>query len=113
MVSALLADNDGSGLAGPAPKMPGFSRRDTYTPGKRFRIILEENESIPPTGQYIGLNGKGYILRPGEEAEVPCEILNVLDDAVMDVPVIDPRTRQVVAFRQRLRFPYRVLAKDL
>ena len=31
---------------------------------KRVRIVLEDNDTIPPTGQFIGVNGKGYILRP-------------------------------------------------
>lgn len=75
----------------------------------RVKIILEENENIPPTGQYIGVNGRAYILRPGEEALVPREVVNVLNDAVQEVPQIDPTTKQVVGYRKKLRFPYRVV----
>jgi hypothetical protein len=80
---------------------------------KRVRILLEENDNIPPTGQYFGINGKGYMLRPGEETEVPVELLGVLNDAVQEVPVVNPQTQQVESFRKKLRFPYRVLAKDI
>jgi hypothetical protein len=81
------------------------------TPGKvRVRIILEDNDSIPPTGQFFGANGRSYILRPGEEADVPPEVISILDTAVMDTPVVDPTTKQVLGYRQRLRFPYRTIA---
>jgi hypothetical protein len=76
---------------------------------KRVRIVLEENENIPPTGQFFGHNGNTYLLRPGDEADVPVEILTVLNDAVQDVPQLDPTTRQVVGYRKKLRFPYRVV----
>lgn len=74
----------------------------------RTRIILEENDQIGPSGQFFGADGKGYMLRPGEEAEVPNSILNILDSAVMSVPITDG-SQTVVGYRDRLRFPYRVV----
>jgi hypothetical protein len=76
---------------------------------KRVTIVLEENDNIPPTGQFISLNGRTWMLRPGEPAEVPVGLVNVLDDAVMDVPQVDPVTRQIVGYRKKLRFPYRLV----
>ena len=76
---------------------------------KRVRIILEENDEIPPTGQFFSLNGKAYILRPGEEADVPQGIIDILDNAVGSVPVLDSTTRQVIGYRDKLRFPYRIM----
>lgn len=76
---------------------------------ERIKIILEENENIPPTGQYFGLNGTGYMLRAGEVAEVPVGIVGILDDAVQMVPVVDPITKQPVDHRPRHRFAYRVV----
>lgn len=98
-------------VAGPTenPELIGAS----HLSGKRVRIILEENDSIPPTGQFFGANGRSYVLRPGEEAEVPAELVNILDTAIMDTPIVDPTTKQVLGYRQRLRFPYRVLARDI
>lgn len=75
---------------------------------KRVKIILEENDQIPPTGQFFGVQGKGYILRPGEVAEVPLSIINILNCAVGSVPVMDGGQR-VTGYRDRLRFPYRVV----
>lgn len=76
---------------------------------RRVRIVLEENDNIPPTGQFISGNGRTFVLRPGEEADVPMTVINILNDAIQSVPQIDPSTRQVVAYRSRLRFPYRVI----
>lgn len=75
---------------------------------KRVTIILEENEQIPPTGQFFGVQGRGYVLRPGEAAEVPLSIIDILNSAVMAVPVKDSGDR-VIGYRDKLRFPYRVV----
>lgn len=73
------------------------------------RILVEENDEIPPTGLFVGLNGTGYLIRAGEPVDVPRAILGVLDCAVMSAPQIDPTTRQVVGYRERMRYPYRTL----
>lgn len=73
----------------------------------RFKVILEEDPAIPPTGLFISANGRPYLLQAGVEAEVPREVLSVLDDAVISVPTISPQTQQVTGWRSRLRFPYR------
>lgn len=70
-------------------------------------IVLEENEDIPPTGLPIGHNGNAWIIVPGEPVQVPEHVLNVLDTAVMSSPQIDPVSRQVLGYRERMRFPYR------
>ena len=83
---------------------------DTPPPVKtpeRFTIILEEDPGIPPTGLYISANGNPYLLMAGVEAQVPKEVLSVLDDAVTSVPIVDPQSQRVTGYRSRLRFPYR------
>lgn len=74
---------------------------------KKTWIVLEENSNIPPTGQFLSVNGRTFMLRPGYAAQVPVAITNVLDDAVEAVPEIDETTKQVVGFRNKMRFPYR------
>ncbi len=75
---------------------------------QRTRIVLEENDQIGPNGQFFGADGKGYMLRPGEEADVPQSIISILDTAVMSVPIVDGG-QTVIGYRDRLRFPYRVI----
>lgn len=75
----------------------------------RVRIILEENSDIPPTGLFVGLNGRGYLLRAGEPIDVPLGVKEILDHAIMSSPVIDPQTNQVVGYRDRMRYSYRLV----
>lgn len=51
-------------------------------------------------------------LRPGEEADVPVEMLSLLNDAITDTPVIDPGTFQVLGYKQKLRYPYRLVTRS-
>lgn len=77
---------------------------------ERTYIILEENEDIPPTGLFVGINGTSYLVKPGEPVAVPQSILDVLDNAVTTIPVTDPSTKRVIGHRERMRFPYRRVA---
>lgn len=73
---------------------------------KRVWIQLEDSDEIPPTGQFFGVNGRSYVLRAGEPAAVPEEVIAVLEDAITAVPVLD-QFNNVTGFRDRLRFPFR------
>jgi hypothetical protein len=75
-----------------------------------IRISLEDNDKIPPTGQFIGINGKAYMLKAGQEVDVPIGIIEALDNAVESVPELNA-SNQVVGWRSRLRFPYRVIRR--
>lgn len=77
---------------------------------KRVRIILEENDNIPPTGLFVGINGRSFLIRPGEEVDVPSEVLEVLNDAVEATPKTDLQGN-VVDYRNKMRFPYRIVAR--
>lgn len=88
---------------------PTTKKRTTATKPDAVRLILEENEEIPPTGLFVGLNGRGYLIKPGEEVTVPRGVADILEHAVTSVPQMDPQTRQVVGYRDRLRYPFRRL----
>ena len=90
----------------PAPRVAG-KKPDTRP---RVRIRLEENDNIGPTGQFFGYQGVGYMLKPGLEADVPAALIDILNNAIMEVPQVDPNTLQITGFRKKLRFPYTVVA---
>lgn len=79
--------------------------------GKTIRIVLEESDDIPPNGLFIGHNGRGYLLKPGLEADVPLPLVEILDHAVISAPVVDPITRQVTGYRDRLKYNYRTVSR--
>lgn len=96
------------------PRAPKVEPQPIMPPAKEktVRIRLEENEGIPPTGQFFSLNGRTWLLRAGEEADVPEAIINILNDAIMSVPTVDPATMQVVGYRNKQRFPYSVIMRS-
>ncbi len=82
-------------------------QRNTAATPKRVRIVVEENDAIPPTGLPLQHNGRAIVIKPGEVVEIPEPYLEILDHAVMSVAQVDPQTQQVVGYRDRLRYPYR------
>jgi len=48
---------------------------------------LGENQAGRPI--FVGLNGKSYIFKDGEPMDVPAGVLDILDHAVIEVPVRD------------------------
>jgi hypothetical protein len=95
--------------APPAAKKPRATREPIVK--QRVRIMLEDNDAIPPGGQFIQVNGKSFLILAGHEVEVPPEVVDVLDHAVMSVPIVD-EMQSVIGYRDRLRFPYRVITKS-
>lgn len=77
-----------------------------------IRIILEENEVIPPTGLFISHNGHAYMIKPGEPVNIPVELKEILDNAVISTPQLDTATGQVLSYRDRMRYPYRVVSSE-
>jgi hypothetical protein len=113
-----LLDDPSDAPAAPASK-PKASKaakpaaKPTAKPAveERVRIMLEDNDQVPPGGQFVSVNGVGYLLQAGVELNVPRGVLDVLDHAVMSVPITD-EMKSVVAYKDRLRFPYRVLSSS-
>lgn len=99
-------DELGSNL-GPAPAPSSKVKKAAKGMPDTVWIQLEENEEIPPTGLFLGHNGHSYLLKAGEPVPVPAHIIEILDHAVLSMPVTDPTTKQVIGHRERMRFPYR------
>lgn len=76
----------------------------------RVWIILDDNDEIPPGGQFISVNGVAYMLLPGIEAFVPRAICDVLDHAIKSVPVQDAVSKRIVGWKNRKRFPYSIVS---
>ena len=94
------------------PKELLAAKQAAITAPKTIRIIIEENDAIPPTGLFNGLNGRGYVVQAGVEVNVPAALIEILDNAKFDAPVIDPMTRRVTGTSRRSRFSYRVIQKE-
>lgn len=74
-----------------------------------IRILLEESNDIPPSGLFLQHNGRPYMLKPGMEVDIPLFLKEILDHAIITVPQVDPITRQVVGWRSRQKYAYRVI----
>ena len=74
------------------------------------RIILDETDNMPPTGQMFQINGRAFLIVPGVPVDVPDVVIEVLDNAVHSVPTRNAAL-QVTGYRDRHRFPYRVLRR--
>lgn len=75
---------------------------------QRVRIVIEDNDAIPPGGQFLQVQGRPFLLQSGMEMDAPVSVLDVLDHAITSVPVTD-ENKNIIGYRDRLRFPYRVI----
>jgi hypothetical protein len=89
--------------AAPKPKKAAAKKID---PEARTWIVLEESTDIPPNGLPISVNGETCMIMAGEPVHIPNKYIEVLDNAVISMPVLDSSER-VIGHRQRHRFPYR------
>lgn len=71
------------------------------------RIVLEDNPDIPPTGLFVSHNGRSYMIQPGVTVDVPDFVLEILDNAVVALPVLDSKSQRVLGYRDRSKYPYR------
>jgi len=104
----LVEDFEDAPVPTPAPK--AHKKAPATAKAETVKIILERNDAIPPTGLFIGVNGRGYLIQTGEPVTVSLSVKEVLDNAVMSMPVMDPQTQQVLGYRDQMRYPYRIVS---
>mgnify|MGYP000576571209 CR=1 FL=1 len=92
--------------ANPAPQPKGDKPKH-----RMFRIVIGLGDDNEPRSQFIGADGMDFLIRRGEEIDVPEPVLGVLDTAVKGVPEVDPSDpaglRTIMVDRQR--FPYTIV----
>jgi hypothetical protein len=109
-----LGDNLGSALDDGMPslnidkKAAPKARKAAPEVEQKVRIMIEDNDEIPPGGQFVQVNGRSFLIQAGHEVDVPRSVCDVLDHAVKSVPITD-NMNTVIGYRDRLRFPYRVI----
>ena len=102
-----LGDNLSPQKGEPAPLRQGKNMGPKHIASKTRRIMIEENDTIPPTGLFVGINGYSYLIKAGVVIDCPLAVIEVLNNAVITVPVVDPDTLKITGNRERLRFSYR------
>lgn len=73
--------------------------------GETVDITLSDTDEMGPTGQFFGVNGRGFVLLPNVRYTVPKYLLECIDHAVTGKPVV-ARDGSLQGFRQVTRFPY-------
>lgn len=71
-------------------------------------ILLQPGDHIPPTGQFFGINGLGFMLVPSVECWVPEFLLETLETAVEDRAVIDEKGN-ITGYAPTRRFPFELV----
>jgi hypothetical protein len=77
---------------------------------KRTKIVIDEHldpgQDQMNTDVFVGVNGRGYLIKRGVTADVPDEVLHVLNNAVQTVYVEGPNgqefTRDVPRFNVKI-----------
>lgn len=77
---------------------------------KKFKIILEESDEIPPNGLFVQANGRSFIVPTGRPVEVPEVVKDILDHAIISIPRIDPKTKRRIGQVDRKRFNYSLVS---
>ncbi len=85
---------------------------------ERFRVIIEEGRDANDSPEvFLSVNGRGYQIKRGYPVDIPPELIEVLDHAVIDkhIPVIDENSGVTTGsiIRQARRFPYTNMGRSI
>lgn len=76
---------------------------------QRVIINIALGNDNEPRRIFIGADGYECVIERGKDVAVPVRVLNVLDDAIVDVKEEDPDDPDKYRFVQRKRFAYTVI----
>jgi len=75
-----------------------------------FKINIGLGNDNEPRKIFVGANGQDFLIERGKDVDVPIEVLNTLDDAVIGIDEIDAQDTNKVTVVNRKRFPYTIVA---
>jgi hypothetical protein len=110
---AEFAEFEAAVAAAPAKKAAKAAAPEAKAEAKAkdtVRIILDESDDIPRKGLFVGHNGIPYVIPTSREVDIPLFLKEILDNAVVSTPIVNPETRQVTGYRSRIKHTYRVVA---
>jgi hypothetical protein len=87
-----------------------ITRPDTKRKKGWFTINVGLGNDNEPRKIFVGANGQDFLIERGKDVDVPREVLNTLDDAVVGVDEIDEQDPNKVTVINRKRFPYTIVA---
>ena len=96
---------DGAEVVDKKPSSRSGTAKKSKAEETLYEITLHDSDEIPPNGQFIGLNGKQYLLKPGVRTAVPRGVLDILNNAVHSVPERD-ETMRIIRWRDAPRLPF-------
>lgn len=76
---------------------------------KLYIINIGLGNDNEPVKQFVGANGRDFLIERGKDVKVPKSVLEVLDHAVMGVAEVDPMDNTKTIVVERKRFPYTVV----
>lgn len=77
-------------------------------PAKAEKVIINIAIGAPnePRRQFINAYGREFEIERGKDIQVPREVLEVLDNAIIGMPEPDPEDPDKTLIVDRKRFPY-------
>ena len=68
------------------------------------RILIHEAADIPREGMFISLNGYPYLVKPGEEIDIPRPVRQMLDTRVITLTSHDDNVKEYTKDIKRINY---------
>lgn len=75
---------------------------------RMFEITVALSNDGEPVSQFVGADGRDFLIKRGQKVIVPERVLSVLNDAVKGVDEVDPNDPEKVQTVMRQRFAYTI-----